>query len=402
MARHRAQARTSWRREDGRHGGGAHTASRAAGAGRRRAVLIAVPPLAVSAVTASAFAVVPHLTPEPATQPPVVRVETRALAADHAVVADEPVLAPAVAVPRAESARQPRRGRLRAVADYQPLVSDIPSESLAAYQRAETVMDEAAPRCRLDWSVLAGVAEVESDHGREGDSTVTARGVSRPGVFGKALNGRHGRERVRDTDAGVTDGNARWDAPAGPMGLLPSTWSVVAVDSDGDGRRNLQDVDDAALGVAVFLCDGARDLGAADELRAALAAFNPAPGYARMVMSLARAYRADHTTTPTLPPTVAALPDLPELPPSAGNADPGPDRPHGSAAADQDLTIAHEPPEQEQEQPAPSPGGGGTPSPSPTTAPTPSDTPSQSPTPSESTSPSSSQSPAEAVSATAP
>jgi hypothetical protein len=214
------------------------------------------------------------------------------------------------------------------------------------------------------------VAEVESDHGRAGGNRVTDEGVSRPGVFGKPLNGRGRRPRMRDTDAGSLDGNSRWDAPTGPMGLLPSTWSVVAVDSDGDGKRNLQDVDDAALGVAVFVCNGGRDLSVRAELRAALRSLNPTPGYARLVMSLARSYSDDDAATPTLPPTFFTLPDLPDgpFPSDTGTSGTPP-------TGNQNVDAAQDPsePAQHSQSPTPSPSGSPPPAagPSENEAPTP-------------------------------
>ena len=42
------------------------------------------------------------------------------------------------------------------------------------------------------------------------------------------------------------------------MQFIPSTWTVVGVDADGDGRRDPQDIDDASLATAVYLCSGSR------------------------------------------------------------------------------------------------------------------------------------------------
>ena len=44
------------------------------------------------------------------------------------------------------------------------------------------------------------------------------------------------------------------------MQFIPSTWPVVKVDADGDGKRNPQDIDDAALATAVYLCSGKDNL----------------------------------------------------------------------------------------------------------------------------------------------
>ncbi|MDQ4055603.1 MAG: hypothetical protein M3237_23320, partial [Actinomycetota bacterium] len=338
----------------------------------------------MSAVVASAYAVVPLLTTAPAFDTPVARVETQTLTADRAVGTEEQPLAAPVAAVAAPAANLPEHGQIGFAADYQAAVDRIPAASLAAYQRAELVMGVAVLRCRLDWTVLAGVAEVESDHGRAGGNRVTDEGVSRPGVVGKPLNGKGGRARMRDTDAGLVDDNSRWDAPAGPMGLLPSTWSAVAVDGDGDGKRNLQDADDAALGVAVFVCNGGRDLSVRAELRAALRSLNPTPGYAQLVMSLARSYRDDDAATPTLPPTFAALPDLPDgpFPSDTGTSGTDAGRPDGSPTGNQNVDVAQDPsvPAQPSQSANPSPSPSG--SPQPATGPSESDpTPQDSPTP---------------------
>ena len=63
-----------------------------------------------------------------------------------------------------------------------------------------------------------------------------------------------------DTDAGQYDNDTRFDRAVGPMQFIPSTWSVVGVDGDSDGTRNPQDIDDAALATAVYLCSGDDDL----------------------------------------------------------------------------------------------------------------------------------------------
>jgi hypothetical protein len=133
----------------------------------------------------------------------------------------------------------------------------------------------------------------------------------RPALVGAALDGRHGRGRVSDTDAGRLDADPRWDAPVGPMALLPSTWTSVAVDADDDGRRDPQDLDDASLAAAVLLCSTMQH---GTPLRAALRAYHRAPHFVRTVLILARRYARQATD---LPPYAAgpqvALPTLPPL-----------------------------------------------------------------------------------------
>ncbi len=46
----------------------------------------------------------------------------------------------------------------------------IPTAALAAYQRAETVINAADTTCHLPWQLAAAIGRVESDHGRVGGS----------------------------------------------------------------------------------------------------------------------------------------------------------------------------------------------------------------------------------------
>ena len=110
-----------------------------------------------------------------------------------------------------------------------------PSPALAAYQRAATVIDASDPGCHISWEHIAAIGRIESDHGRYGGSHLDRNGVALPGILGIALDGTHGTRRIRDTDAGLYDGDTRWDRAVGPMQFIPSTWSVVGVDADGDG-----------------------------------------------------------------------------------------------------------------------------------------------------------------------
>ena len=138
--------------------------------------------------------------------------------------------------------------------------SGIPSAALAAYQRAETVINAADKSCKLPWQLVAAIGRVESDHGRTNGNRLDAKGVARPGIYGPALNGTNDTSAINDTDAGQLDADAKYDRAVGPMQFIPSTWSVVGVDADGDAQRNPQDIDDAALATAVYLCSGDDDL----------------------------------------------------------------------------------------------------------------------------------------------
>lgn len=175
----------------------------------------------------------------------------------------------------------------------------IPAAALAAYQRAAQVIDEADPSCNLDWPLIAAIGRVESNHGRYGGNVLTAEGVARPGIYGPALNGSNGTRAVPDTDAGQYDHDTTYDRAVGPMQFIPSTWAVVGVDGDGDGKRNPQDIDDAALATAVYLCSGNEDLSTQSGQESAVYRYNRSNDYVRLVLSILRAYsKGDYSAVP--------------------------------------------------------------------------------------------------------
>jgi membrane-bound lytic murein transglycosylase B len=175
----------------------------------------------------------------------------------------------------------------------------IPSAALAAYQRAAQVINAADPSCHIDWTLIAAIGRVESDHGRYGGNTLTAKGVSSPGIYGIPLDGSNGTSKISDTDAGEIDDDPVFDRAVGPMQFIPSTWSVVGVDGDGDGVRNPQDIDDAALATAVYLCSGDEDLSTASGQQAAVYRYNHSQKYVDLVLSIMRAYSTgDYSAVP--------------------------------------------------------------------------------------------------------
>lgn len=191
--------------------------------------------------------------------------------------------------------------------------NQIPSAALAAYQRAEAVINKADKSCNLTWQLIAAIGRVESNHGRFGGNTLDDDGVARPGIYGPALNGRNGTKAISDTDAGQYDNDAQWDRAIGPMQFIPSTWSIVGVDADGDSKRNPQDIDDAALATAVYLCSGKDDLSTVVGQRNAVYRYNHSQSYVDLVLSIMDAYlEGDFSTIPNN--TTAAGYIVPEAP----------------------------------------------------------------------------------------
>ena len=216
----------------------------------------------------------------------------------------------------------------------------IPEVALAAYRRAEVVIGLADPRCHLDWELLAAIGRVESDHGRYGGSVLGPDGLSRPGVYGIALDGRHRTALVRDTDAGQYDGDRVHDRAVGAMQFIPSTWAVVGVDADGDGRRDPQDIDDAALAAAVYLCSGPDDLATISGRQQVVFRYNHSWDYVTLVLDVRDAYLAG-AWSPGPTTAVVVLQSSPA--PGTGSAEAAP-APEGTSSA-HSGTIPPEPTE---------------------------------------------------------
>ncbi len=141
-------------------------------------------------------------------------------------------------------------------------LADIPGNYLALYQQA------AATCPGLDWSIVAAVGKVETDHGR----------LIAPGVH----NGEN------------------FAGAAGPMQFLQPTFdSVVAQHPPPPGGStppSRYNPHDAIYTAAAYLCDsGARD---GRDIYAAIYAYNHADWYVRKVLDQANAYKAAQQSAP--------------------------------------------------------------------------------------------------------
>ncbi|WP_051385712.1 lytic transglycosylase domain-containing protein [Actinokineospora inagensis] len=179
-----------------------------------------------------------------------------------------------------------------------PPVSGIPAVVLQAYMRAAQTMATTTPGCHLDWPLLAGIGKVESGHARGGQ--VDANGTTAHPILGPLLNGG-GFAAIADTDGGRYDGDARWDRAVGPMQFIPSTWRGYASDGNGDGQTDPNNVFDAALGSAKYLCSGGLDVSNPQQRAAAVFRYNHSDSYVRLVLVLADQYAKGVTPLPSTP-----------------------------------------------------------------------------------------------------
>lgn len=262
--------------------------------------------------------------------------------------------------------------------------NDVPSAALRAYHHAAEVMARSDPGCQVSWTMLAAIGRVESNHGRFGGSQLGADGVSRPEIRGPRLDGAGAFAAIRDTDHGRLDRDPLWDRAVGQMQFLPETWAAVARDGDGDGQRNPDDIDDSALGAAVYLCGAGGSL--ADRAGMARAAFryNHSDYYVDLVLSYQTGYTTGVFALPSPPPpvvtttatrSVRATPTRPRSTPKSPADHPAvrphhapatPPRPHPTTQPTQKPPASPRPPQAPQPPKPPKPQ----PTPKPTSGPT--------------------------------
>jgi membrane-bound lytic murein transglycosylase B len=165
----------------------------------------------------------------------------------------------------------------------------IPNVALNAYRVAATRMSNSSPDCGIDWSLLAGIGRVESNHGRFGGATLNSDGTSTPKIMGPPLNGVS-FAFIRDTDGGSFDGDSSYDRAVGPMQFIPSTWQAYGADADGSGTADPFNINDAALAAAHYLCVAGGNLRTDAGQRRAVMAYNHSDSYVNEVLALAHAY----------------------------------------------------------------------------------------------------------------
>ncbi|MFE9578481.1 lytic transglycosylase domain-containing protein [Nocardia sp. NPDC006044] len=180
--------------------------------------------------------------------------------------------------------------QLRGWADEQADRMGIPSVALEAYGYAAAVLARAKPDCGIAWTTIAGIASVESKHGSHGGSRIDADGTVRPPIIGIPLDGSPGVALVKDTDGGALDGDPEFDRAIGPLQFIPETWKRWGVDANGDGVADPQNIDDAALTAARYLCASGGDLTSEHGWQQALLTYNQSTSYLLTVRDRAAAY----------------------------------------------------------------------------------------------------------------
>ncbi|GGN69086.1 lytic transglycosylase [Streptomyces albiflavescens] len=236
----------------------------------------------------------------------------------------------------------------------------IPATVLDAYKKAEASLRGSKPGCNLPWQLLAAIGKVESGQARGG--RVDASGTTYSPILGPVLNG-NGFANISDTDNGAYDGDSTHDRAVGPMQFIPSTWEWAGRDGNGDGKKDPNNIYDAALAAGHYLCRFDHDMSVQSQMNASILSYNNSTAYLNTVLSWLEYYRKG---THEVPDGTGTLP--------SHNSD------DNAGASPSPTPTAPSTPSPRPSTPKPGDGGSTSPSPDPSTPSTPS-TPSPSPTP---------------------
>ncbi len=243
--------------------------------------------------------------------------------------------------------------------------ADFQLVALNAYVIAARTLAEESPECAIEWWMLAGIGSIESFHGRFGGGELDHNGVTTEPIYGPALDGRilegaellapgadipeaTGRTEdlpvastadavdpaapaapaastaggsdasteegaddaapvirrlalIEDTDGGVLDADTTYDRAVGPMQFIPQTWNLQEIDANGDGEMNPQNIYDAALASANYLCASTTSMSTVEGQEQAYFAYNHDTAYTEAVIAASEQYRE-----------LLTLPDPPE------------------------------------------------------------------------------------------
>jgi membrane-bound lytic murein transglycosylase B len=168
----------------------------------------------------------------------------------------------------------------------------IPALTLRAYREAAAWAAGYDPGCRLSWTVLAGIGRIESNHGLFGGAATrfSPAGAVSPRITGPPLDGR-GVAAIPDSDGGRWDGDTVWDRAVGPMQFIPGTWRSLGRDGNGDQVADPNNLFDAAVSAAGYLCLSGGDLSDPAQLRQAVYGYNHSWSYVDAVLGWAGLYQ---------------------------------------------------------------------------------------------------------------
>jgi membrane-bound lytic murein transglycosylase B len=250
---------------------------------RHSNLLVAVPLALIVAVVGVTIVFAPKPAPMPLATPTP--------EPTYAAPAAPPVSAPA-ASPGAELVEAPNN--IVGLVDEVWLISTaastgIPERALAAYAGAALWKSRQMPTCGISWNTLAAIGHVESKHGTYGGASIAADGTISPAIYGVALDGGS-TAHIPDSDDGKFDKDKKYDRAVGPMQMIPQSWRNWRTDANNDHTRDPQNMFDAVMAAANYLCRASDDMVGVTGWQAGIASYNSAPSYLHAVARAAIDY----------------------------------------------------------------------------------------------------------------
>lgn len=185
-----------------------------------------------------------------------------------------------------------------------PIVTGGPVAGIPAVSYAALILASqgslAVAGCHVSVPVLGGVMGIESGYGTFGGSQPDpVTGLVTPPIYGPALDGRPGFELIYNDDYGRSLGVVGVFAKAvGPTQFLPNTWLALGRDGSGDGVADPQNIYDAAMSTAAYLCAHGYVEGDDAKTRLAIFRYNPSFTYVALVLERAAFLATVLTTAP--------------------------------------------------------------------------------------------------------
>ncbi len=193
----------------------------------------------------------------------------------------------------------PLDGRILSGAEF---VSEGASAPAATGRTAETVVtapaagpdrapEQPSPPAQAANENNPGEHAVEQPDTENPEGAKSAEGATGDSAAGATSGVVKTLALILDTDDGVLDGDPVYDRAVGPMQFIPTTWRLFDADGNGDEKTDPQNIYDAALASARYLCASTSTMATPAGEQRAYFAYNHDLDYSRNVTEAGRRYR---------------------------------------------------------------------------------------------------------------